>query len=380
MRSSTSSSEIRFLAAFAITLAVLVGGWEAVLRARSGATLQFAVDRPQLSAEPSKGEHWMLFGNCLVMTGLSARGLNAQLGEDTARSIVNIAGHEQSPLAYFEYLRRSGQYPDVIVANVSSWINGTNFDQEADLILKADPLRVAPVPTASSSAPAPGEQSYRELSGSSGHFQKVAEETLSRGMSDGLRSFGHRYHLFDFTLFAGSLVSSADLDKALYQLNMQSWFRVTGNVTDGRGFVGLRVDYRSDWPAGLERMAERSLQRLRLSRLLTPTYWSRLEADVLHFRSHGTRVVFVRMPEHPSIKAFNDSTYAIAEHLRTIEEHTGAPALDLSALGLAAGIRLFDAVHPDLDAADVITREVASWLKTRTDIVRGMERRAAGSP
>jgi hypothetical protein len=158
---------------------------------------------------------------------------------------------------------------------------------------------------------------------------------------------------------------------------MQSWFRVTSSETDGSGYLGLHVRYRDDWSRGLDRMAERSLQRLRLSNMLTAQYWSRLEEDVRDFRSHGTQVLFVRMPEHPKIRAFNDEAYAVPERLRALEERTGAPVLDLSRLGPSDDVHLFDAVHPDAKAAEVITREIGVWLRAQ---VKTEEARARMAP
>lgn len=369
MRSSTSSSELRFVAAFVATFLVLAGSWEAVLRQRAGATIDLTVKRPAMTAPAaSGGERWVVFGNCLVMTGISPRRLNEQLGDDRPRVILNIASHEQSPIAYFEYLRRTGQYPDVVITNVSSWINGTNFDQEAELVAQTDPLGLRTAPAAAPVAvagPAREEQAFKQGEAESGRLQRSAETALARGASDNVRALGRRHHLFDYSLFAATLATSGDLDNALYQLNMQSWFRVSGSETDGFGFLGLKVQYRDDWPTGLDRMAARSLQRLELSRLLTPRYWSLLEESVRSFKEHGTRVVIVRLPEHPRIREFNDRAYDMPARLAALEELTGTPSLDLSRLGAADGVRLFDAVHPDADAAEVITREISAWLKAR---------------
>ena len=370
MHSSTSSSEGRFVAALAVTFLVLVGSWEAVLRRHSGATVDVKIDSPPMSPEARRGEEWLIFGNCLMLTGVSPKVLSSQLGPEHERVITNIAWHEQSPIAFFEYLRTAGHYPDVIVTNVSSWINGTNFEQEGDLVTKSDPLGIAKsAPASGGAAGAPAaakpldQQAYKQdgdLGG--GRLQKATEAALSAWTGKHVRAVGHRYHLFDYSLFLGTLATRADLDVALYQLNMQSWFRVTGSATDGRGFLGLDVAYREDWSTGLERMAERSLQRLRLSHLLTDRYWTLLEENVREFRKHGTRVIFVRMPEHPKIRAFNDETYQLNERLHGLDERTGSTSLDLSRLGPAEGVHLFDGVHPDAAAADVITRELGTWL------------------
>jgi len=369
MRSSTSSSDVRFFAALALTFLVLAGSWEAVLRKRAGATADFQFAAPAPAPNAARAEETVIFGNCLMMTGVSPRRVSDDLGADGKNVIVNIAAHEQSPIAFFEYLRRSEHYPDVVVTNVSSWLNGTNFDQESELVTKNDPLHLRRA-AAAPGAPAP-EQAFQkdgqsDGQGGGGQAQRRAEEALGKWAGSRFKTLDHRYHLFDYALFVGALgASGGDLDAALYQLNMQSWFRVARTEPDGRGYIGIDVDYREDWDRGLERMAERSLQRLRLSRLLTPDYWQRLEDEVRHFQSHGTQVLLVRMPEHPKIRAFNDETYEIPARLRGLEERTGAPTLDLSQLGPADGVHLFDAVHPDARAADVISARVASWLRTR---------------
>ncbi len=372
MRSFTSSSEARFLAALVVTFFVLLAGWERLLRGRASATVDFAIDRPAIAADASRGEEWVIFGNCLMMTGVSPKLLSTELADSRDRTIVNIATHEQSPLAYFDYLRRTEHYPDVIIANVSSWLNGTNFEQEGVLVMQADPLGLRPRDVPGSSVAAAGageiasnEQAYRQASAPDGQVQKKVEGTLSRWASQRVLALGRRYHLFDYALFLGTLGSSGNLDNALYQLNMQSWFRVTGSETDGLGFLGLHVEYRDDWNTGLERMAERSLQRLRLTRLLTERYWSLLDEHVRHFQQHGSKVVLVRMPEHPKIREFNDSTYQVPEQLRGIEGRTGSSVLDISRLGVSEGVHLFDAVHPDAQAAQRITREIASGLRSR---------------
>lgn len=349
---------------FAVTFLVLVGAWEGVLRARAGAAVDFTIARPQTAPSDEAGEEWLLLGNCLVMTGVSPKALDEQLGAGGARRILNIATHEQSPLAYFTYLQRTGRYPRVVVANVSSWLNGTNFEQEAAHVAAADPLGLGTAPAAAPErGVASGEQVYRTGGEAVGRVQTHVEDVLSREAAAHLRAFGKRYHLFDYALFLGVLATTASLDQALYQLNVQSWFRVRGSETDGQGFVGIDVDYADDWPSGVERMAERSLQRLRLSRMLTPRYWELLEEGVRDLRAHGTRVVLVRLPEHPKIRAFNEERYEISSRVRQVASDTGAEALDLSALGPEEGVRLFDGVHPDASGAGVITRAIGASLR-----------------
>jgi hypothetical protein len=365
MPSSTSSSDKRFLTAFLLTFLVLAGAWELVLRARAGETVEFAIIRPQMTVPTTAGEKWIVFGNCLVMTGISPAQITAELAPRRDRVILNIASHEQSPIAYFEYLRRAKQYPDVIITNVSSWINGTNFEQETQLLTQTDPLGLAaPSTSGSAGAPAEGGAYRHQDSIEGGTRQKQVEEAIARTLGEHVQIVGHRYHLFDFMMFLGTLATSADLDNALYQLQIQSWFRVSSSETDGQGFVGLHVDYRADWPTGVDVMAERYLKRMRLSRLLTPVYWSLLEENIRDFESHGTQVLLVRMPEHPQIRVFNDETYDLRARLTDLSTRTKVKVLDLSALGPADGVHLFDSVHPDAAAAQVIARRLGAWLRT----------------
>jgi hypothetical protein len=369
MHSSTSSSEVRFVTTLVVTFFVLIGAWELVLRQRAGAAVDVGIDRPPMATVARRGERWVIFGNCLMMTGVSPRRLGEGLGGESDRTIVNIASHEQSPIAFFDYLRRAEYYPDAIITNVSSWINGTNFEQEATLVARGDPLGVLanrPAVTGELEPSKEGERAFsKDGPGGSVKLQEKAEELLSRWMKKNALAFGHRYHLFDYSLFLGTLLTSANLDNALYQLNVQSWFRVTDSETDGFGYLGLQVRYRDDWPQGVDLMAERYLKRLRLSRLLTPKYWTLLEDHIRNFQSRGTQVFLIRMPEHPRIRDFNDQTYELPERLRALERDMNVPILDLSHLGPADGVHLFDAVHPDEKASEVTTRAIAQWLRSR---------------
>lgn len=364
MHSSTSNSELRFLIALGITFATLVATWEWVLRRHASATIDVVMNKPAITATSKQSDEWILFGNCLVMTGLSPKQLNTDLGGSGDREIVNIAWHEQSPLAFFEYLRKADHFPHVVIANISSWLNGTNFEQEAKLVEVRDPLNVG-VPTGDARAQHDNEYgAYRSNESVAETFQKSTEAELSGWADKHWMGLGHRYHLFDYSLFIGTLFTGRSLDDALYQLNMQSWFRVRSSEGDGLGWLGIDVEYRADWPHGLDRMAERSLQRLRLTRLLNETYWKKLEEETADFTRHGTRVVLLRMPEHPKIRAFNDEAYDLTNRLNGIAARTGAYVVDLSDLGPSNDVRLFDAVHPDKPSAAIITRELAERLRS----------------
>lgn len=358
-----------------MTFVVLIAIWEGVLRKRASAAMNMDLNNRALVATSTPGEEWLVAGNCLMMTGVSPKRLTEQLAEGgdavgrDRRLVLNIASHEQSPIAFFEYLEKANHYPDVMIVNISSWLNGSNFEQEGEVISQWDPLSLLPHQTAGSNgAGTAREQAYRndsDVAKGSGEVQRKVEDSLSMFAAAHLEAYAHRYHLFDYSLFLGTLATRWDLDVALYQLNMQAWFRVTKSQTDGFGFIGLSASYRDDWSSGVDMMAERSLQRLRFATNLTPRYWELLTSKIKHFQSKGTQVLLVRMPEHPRIRAFNDETHHVPEHLATLERDTGSPYVDLSALGPADGVRLFDAVHPDAAAAEVITRELAGWLRTR---------------
>lgn len=381
MLSSTSSSRgaLTTIAAFAATLFVLLGAWEMVLRTRSGASLQ--LDRPPLTAPRDGDETILVFGNCLMMTGIQPRLLEQELGPTTdarRRNILNIAMHEQTPLAYFSYLQSADYRPDMVITNVSSWINGTNFAREAEFVTKADilGLRAGGAPMGSRDADtrgdgpvegAPGVTGTGAYRGSDalagGRVQTRIEKELSSAINDTVLSIGHRYRLMDVGLFVGTLATTFDLDRALFQLNMQPWYAVTANDHDGRGWLGVHVRYRDDWLSGVDHMAQRSVTRLTFQRLLTDEYWAKLEQGVHNLEAQGTQVVLVRMPEHPLIRVFNDERYQTTPRVRAIAERTGARYIDLSTLGIVDGVRLFDAVHPDADAALVITRTLAAELR-----------------
>jgi hypothetical protein len=248
---------------------------------------------------------------------------------------------------------------------VSSWIRSTNFDQETAQVTQLDPLGIV----AKSQRGAAPEQSYGHIhTGSVGEWQKDVEDTLAHWVSDHTWAVGHRYHLFDFSLFLSTLAATRDLDNALYQLNIQSWFSITASDTDGRGWVGIRASYRDSWASGLDIMAERYLKRMRLSNLLTDRYWQLLEDDIRDFQHHGTHVYLVRLPEHPEIREFNNVHYQLPERLSELGRRTATPVLDLSGMGPADGVHLFDSVHPDEAAARVITHRLAIWLRERGDL------------
>lgn len=357
MRSSISSSDTRFFLSFLLVLAVLLGAWEWALRA-SGAR-ETAPDLSALSYARSltSGQEWLVFGNCLVMNGVSGTRLGQVISEFSPPRIVNAAQHEQSPLAFFHYLRSTGRYPPVIITNVSSWLNTTNFVKEGENMLAVDPLGLK---SARASSPTGGQDAAVKPAASP---QQRIEQALSERINASLISLGKRYHLFDFSLFLWKLLTTLDLEASLYQLRIQSWYSVISAQADGSGFLGFEVEYQDSWTRGVDIMAEMQLQRMRQVNFLNDEYWQAFEDDIADFGAHGSRIFLVRMPEHPAIRTFNDSRYWITERVIAMAERHNLSYLDLSDLGPEQGVRLFDAVHPDAQSSQVITARIGEWIR-----------------
>jgi hypothetical protein len=355
---SISSSELRPLWVFVATLLILAGAWEMVIRGHYSPPVD-VLDAQIRDVAQYKDRRWIVFGNCLVLNGVSPARMEStwrrQLGgEDTLPVVLNISQHEHSPLAYFLYLKQAGYYPEVIMANISSWLNGSNFEVEAAQLVAEDPLRLFSRPRAASTAGAKGKDAMSL-------FTTRVEYDLVQTLDDWIKQSGKRYHLFDYAIFLAHLARTGNLRDSLYQLNLQSWFTVTGTEVDGRGFLGLRVNYDDDWTRGQDVMADKQILRIRAGNFLTERYWSQLEVYVREFRTHGTRIVLMRMPEHPQIRALNDEIYRIPERLAGIAQRNAIEILDFRDK-LTAPVQLFDAVHPDYPASIVISEALAKWV------------------
>lgn len=353
---------MRFFLAFLLALAILLGAWEWVLRASGARETWPGLADLSYTRSLASGKEWLVFGNCLVMNGVSGTRLAEIVSESAPPRIINAAQHEQSPLAFFHYLRSSGRYPPVIISNVSSWLNSTNFIKEGESMLAVDPLRIRAVK--GDAAAAAGTDDTRPQAS----FQQRVEEGLSDRINTGLISLGKRYHLFDFSLFLWKLLTTFDLEASLYQLRIQSWYSVVSARPDGTGFLGFEVDYQDSWTRGVDIMAEMQLQRMRRVNFLNDAYWQTLEENIDHFSAHGSRILLVRMPEHPDIRTFNDRTYRITERVKAMSERHNLPYLDLSGLGPEQGVRLFDAVHPDAQSSEVITTLIGEWVRSHPSI------------
>lgn len=353
---------MRFFLAFLLTLAVLLGAWEWALRASGARESSPVLADLSYSRSIASGKEWLVFGNCLVMNGVSGARLAQIVSESSPPRIINAAQHEQSPLAFFHYLRSSGRYPPIIISNVSSWLNSTNFIKEGENMLAVDPLRLR----------AGKEDETAESRGDGAQpaatVQQRIEQELSGRINAGLISLGKRYHLFDFSLFLWKLLTTFDLEASLYQLRIQSWYSVVSAHPDGAGFLGFEIEYQDSWKRGVDIMAEMQLQRMRQVNFLNDDYWQALEDNIAHFGAHGSRILLVRMPEHPAIRSFNDRTYRITERVKALSERHTLPYLDLSALGPEQGVRLFDAVHPDAQSSEVITTLIGEWVRSHPSI------------
>jgi hypothetical protein len=362
MRSSISSSEARFFLGFLLVLAGLLGAWEWALRASGARETAPGLAELSYSRSLASGQEWLVFGNCLVMNGVSGARLGQIVSESSPPRIVNAAQHEQSPLAFFHYLRASGRYPPVIITNVSSWLNTTNFIKEGESMLAVDPLGLR---AAGAEAPPAAQEGTSKPTAS---VQQRIEQTLTEQINAGLISLGKRYHLFDFGLFVWKLLTTLDLEASLYQLRIQSWYSVISAQADGAGFLGFEVEYQDSWTRGVDIMAEMQLQRMRQVNFLNDEYWQAFEDNIAHFRAHGSRILLVRMPEHPTIRTFNESRYRITERINAMSARHNLPYLDLSGLGPEQGVRLFDAVHPDAPSSQVITARIGEWVRRQPSI------------
>lgn len=341
---------------------MLLGAWEWALRASGARETWPGLADLSYTRSLASNQEWLVFGNCLVMNGVSGTRLARIVSESSPPRIINAAQHEQSPMAFFHYLRSSERYPPVIISNVSSWLNSTNFIKEGEVMLAVDPLRLRP-----DKGNAGAEASTKDAKPPTS-FQFRVEQGLSDWINASIISLGKRYHLFDFGLFLWKLLTTFDLEVSLYQLRIQSWYSVVSAHPDGAGFLGFEVEYQDSWTRGVDIMAEMQLQRMRQVNFLNDEYWQALEDNIAHFGARGSRILLVRMPEHPAIRSFNDATYGINEKVKRIAARHQLPYLDLSDLGPEQGVRLFDAVHPDARSSEVITARIGEWIRRQPSI------------
>ncbi|GEM_PF-2649662 len=369
MRLSTSSTKYVPLAWFVVTFGALLFGWEAVIRANYNPPLGISYQLLAAVRDDSTAgraaelpRRWVIVGNCLPLQGLSPRSMleewHAMRPSSELPLVLNISRHEHAPQAFLAYFQMNGFCPDVIIANVSSWINSDSFRRETQDLERSDPLGLRPTKEATDrtgrkgdGAPTGGED-----------LRKRVEQGLDRGMHQFLKLTEKRYHLFDFSAFLVTLLTTGDLKDSLYDLNLQSWFKVMESIDDGLGYRGVRVEYESDWDRGVQVMASKHIKRLMAGRFLTPAYWNSLSEQLDHFRRQGARILLLRMPEYPAIYQYNEARYRVTEHLEGLATCPGVAFLDLNSVGYLKHVKLYDVVHPDREGSLRISEYVARWL------------------
>ena len=369
MRLFTSNTKYLSFVWFAVIFAVLLLGWEAIIRANYNPPLDIRYEAlaavqddsaPGREALPQR--RWVIVGNCLVLQGLSPRTMLAEWRALRPGAnlpvVLNIARHEHGPQAFLAYFEKSGFVPDVIVANISSWINTDNFSREAQALEKSDPLRLrATKETEGGAVPL-------AVGASASHqgFGQQVEDALDHGLQKLLKLTEKRYQLFDFGVFCLTFFTTGDLKGSLYELNLQSWFKVTGSIDDGMGYHGVRVEYEPDWDTGVQVMASKRVKRLKAGGILTSTYWQSLSEQLERFRRQGTRILLIRMPESPTISRFNEGRYSLPQKMQALANNPGVAFLDLNTVESLKTVKLYDAVHADREGSLLISEYVAKWL------------------
>lgn len=365
MPSSISSSRRRWLAllSFALVLGGLMAAWEWVVRANYNPPVAINYASSQVTAHDPAADHWLAFGNCLVLNGVSPGYMFDQWQQQAQipqlPTFHNISQHEHSPIAYLAYLERAGYYPGVIITNVSSWLDSANHELETEHLVKLDPLNLFGK-TGSDSGFAVGVAA----TAAADSLQQRTETALQQSVDGVLKQAEKRYHLFDFALFIYHLLGSGNLEQSLYQLGLQSWYQVDATQEDGFGQIAFDIAYTDRWQQAQETMAQKQLLRMRAGTFLTPRFWQTLREQTERFSQRGTRILLLRMPEHPQIRAFNEQRYAISEHLTRLQQQTGIAVLDLEQHLAPGEVRLYDAVHPDRAGGERISRLIADWINT----------------
>ncbi len=363
--SETAKTPSRYLSvvSFLTTFFVLMLGWELVIRSHYNPAVARVVEAPPAHGDEIDPEReWLVFGNCLVLNGISPEVFHDVWHEERPEALLprfrNLAKHEYAPQAYLSYLRQNNYYPEVVVFNVSSWLNSDNFQAEAVQLEKEDLLGIRDGAKGESAEFVVGTTEHDDKT-----FQGSVESALHGHLSKVLRMSEKNYHLFDFGMFLRSLVTSRDLNRSLYQLQIQSWYKLKAQHRDGHGQMAFEVGYSTDWEQALAIMTEKQLSRMRLGNFLTKSFWGSLETEIGNFRKHGTRVVLLRMPEHPEIHRFNEATYSLSKNMRELANRTNAELLDINDdPEFMASIQLYDGVHPDQRGSIRISRYVAKWI------------------
>ena len=225
---------------------------------------------------------------------------------------------------------------------------------EAEQIIDADPLNLFNN----------NEKQYNnelENNAGRGSFSNEIENNLRNITSRYIKQSNKRYHLFDYLLFLAQLFQSFDLRDSLYNIRMQSWFRISSMEIDNFGHLGLHVDYNEDWLRAQDIMAEKQILRIRAGKFLNEIYWEELKNYIHEFQSKGTKIVLMRMPEHRYIRVVNDDIYNIDNKMIELAHSNNIDLIDFPDI-MESDIRLFDAVHPDFEGSVVISKTLAKWV------------------
>ena len=356
---------------FVGTLLLLVASWESVVRAHYNSPLREidqrvgVTDREHpFASETDYDREWIVFGNCLVLNGVSP-GRMLRVWRENAPTkrlprVLNVSKHEFSPQAYLEYLRRVERYPEIIIMNISSWINSDSFLLDAGRLEADDILGLDVHP-----ARQPIENSFVSIKtpDSNNKFQDHIEDRLVESVGSVLRMSQKKYHLFDVSMFSYVAATTWDWERSLYQLGLQSWFRLMGENADRFGSLSFSVSYNKDWERGSGIMAEKQIRGVQHGHFLTPTYWRSLESMIGQFTLRGTRFIILRMPEHPAIYALNESKYNLNSNARSLtRSNSSVEFIDINESAERSRIRLYDAVHPDHEGSIVLSDYLANWF------------------
>jgi hypothetical protein len=333
--------------------------WEIVIRNYYNPPI--AIDYSKKEMVLPDEPNWLIFGNCLVLNGLSPKKIISELmvnkhGNYNIPKVLNISQHEHSPIAYFSYLDKAGYYPDIIFANISSWLNGTNFELETEQLINLDPLDIYSTSDKNTNLDIKNNTTADII------FSKKIETTLQHITAENIKQSNKRYHLFDYSLFLYEFLKTLNLNESLYNLRIQSWFKVNAIEKDGYGFLGLRVDYNNSWQRGYDVMAEKQLLRIKAGNFLTTKYWKKLDEYISKFKSNGTEIVLMRMPEHPIIRNGNDNIYKIHDKMNELALMHNISVIDFDTL-LDREVKLFDSVHPDYEGSKLISSALANWIE-----------------
>jgi hypothetical protein len=234
---------------------------------------------------------------------------------------------------------------------------------DAHKLIQEDPLSLFPDQQAATTFKLGNEQLTQ-----SSTLQSDLESSISASLSNIVKQSDKKFHLFDFSIFLHHFLSTGNLRDSLYHLNIQSWYKMVAQNSDGHGQTAFQINYDKSWNEGEIVMVNKQLIRMRAGNFLTDSYWSDLKDNIQHFKQQGTTVYLVRLPEHKDIYTFNESFYKISKQLNLISKTTKTPILDINDSNIIQNVKLYDTVHPDYESSMLISNEIAEWLSNRLDL------------